>query len=196
MSGGLWECPLHRHVFNNDEDSLKRLLDERKDALFTNLKDKHGNTPLHLAAMLGRSKCIETLLRHKHPVNVKNAGGWTPLQEAVSYGDRSTIKNLLLALHEERKKERANRKPEVKRALDSFGGDFVLKMTWEFQSWLPFVSRILPSDICKIYKKGNKIRMDSTLEDFSERRWVRGDLSYIIDFEGVDEARIFLLDNK
>ena len=196
MSLDLLDCCLHQGVFNNDLATLSQLLNQNKDALFTTLKDLHGNTPLHLAVMLGRKECVDILLEHQHPVNVKNADGWTPLQEAVSYGDRSTIKQLLLALNEEKKKERANRRPEVKNALDSFGGDFFVKMTWDFQSWFPFVSRILPSDICKIYRKGNRIRMDSTLEDFSDRHWVRGDLSYIIDFEGKGDAKILLLDNK
>ena len=34
-------------------------------------------------------------------------------------------------------------------------GDFVVDLKWDFNSWLPLVSRILPSDICKISKKGN-----------------------------------------
>ena len=195
-STNLLDFALHRAVLENDLDTLSHLLTERKAELFSNLKDVHGNTPMHIAVMLGRSECIKLLLQHHHPVNVKNADGWTPLQEAVSYGHRATIKTLLLALQEEKSNERKSRRPEIKQALDSFGGDFFVKMTWDFQSWLPFVSRILPSDICQIYRKGNKIRMDSTLEDFSDRHWVRGDLSYIIDFEGPGDAKILLLDNK
>ena len=36
-------------------------------------------------------------------------------------------------------------------------GDFVVDLKWDFNSWLPLVSRILPSDICKISKKGINI---------------------------------------
>jgi hypothetical protein len=32
-------------------------------------------------------------------------------------------------------------------------GDFVMELKWDFSSWVPLVSRILPSDICKITKK-------------------------------------------
>ena len=193
------ECILHELVFKNDILGLTKVLGQRKKELFENLKDRHGNTPLHLAVMLGRKDCILILLKHEHPILLKNAGGWTVLQEAVSYGDRSTIMAMFKALSKERKRERVNRKPEITKALNSFGGDFAVKMIWDFQSWIPFVSRVLPSDVCTIYRKGSKIRMNSTLEDFAEKRWVRGDLSYIIDFEGGtqdEDAKIMLLDNK
>lgn len=36
------------------------------------------------------------------------------------------------------------------------------------------MSRILPSDICKIHKCGSSIRLDTTLVDFSDMRWERG----------------------
>lgn len=34
------------------------------------------------------SECIHLLLAHGAPVKVKNSGGWSPLAEAISYGDR------------------------------------------------------------------------------------------------------------
>jgi hypothetical protein len=33
-------------------------------------------------------------------------------------------------------------------------GDFVVDLKWDFTSWVPLVSKMLPSDICKITKKG------------------------------------------
>lgn len=47
-----------------------------------------GNTPLHLAVMLGREDCLQVLLDHGAKIAVKNSQGWTPLAEAVSYGNR------------------------------------------------------------------------------------------------------------
>lgn len=35
---------------------------------------------------------VQLLLAHNAPVKVKNLNGWTPLAEAVSYGDRITSK--------------------------------------------------------------------------------------------------------
>lgn len=68
--------------------------------------------------------------------------------------------------------------PEITKTLESIGS-FYMELKWDFQSWIPLVSRILPSDVCKIYKKGSKLRLDSTLIDFNERKWVRGDISFI-----------------
>jgi hypothetical protein len=33
-------------------------------------------------------------------------------------------------------------------------GDFVVDLKWDFTSWVPLVSKMLPSDVCKITKKG------------------------------------------
>lgn len=34
--------------------------------------------------------CTHLLLAHDAPVKVKNLNGWSPLAEAISYGDRQT----------------------------------------------------------------------------------------------------------
>lgn len=44
---------------------------------------------------------------------------------------------------------------------------------------LPFVSRSLPSDVSKIYKKGCNIRLDSTLSGFDDFKWQNGDISFL-----------------
>ena len=41
-------------------------------------------------------ECVYLLLAHKAPVKVKNNFGWTPLAEAISYGDRQISKLLLM----------------------------------------------------------------------------------------------------
>ena len=75
-------------------------------------------------------------------------------------------------------------------------GDFVVDLKWDFTSWLPLVSRILPSDICKISKKGASIRLDTALVDFTEMRWERGDITFLYrgDAETPEES-LFVLDN-
>ncbi|KAL4705025.1 hypothetical protein ACJJTC_009813 [Scirpophaga incertulas] len=143
--------PLHECVFNGDVRKLSSCLRFND----VSRKDKHGNTALHLAVMLGRKECIQLLLAHSAPVKVKNLAGWSPLAEAISYGDRQTISTLIQ--------------------------DFYMELTWDFHSWVPLVSRMLPSDMCKIYKSGSSIRVDSTLVDFTEMKWERGDISFIFD---------------
>ncbi|XP_011866802.1 PREDICTED: ankyrin repeat domain-containing protein 13C isoform X5 [Vollenhovia emeryi] len=139
--------PLHRCIFQGDVKTLNILIRTHD----ITEKDKQGNTPLHLAVMLGRKECVLLLLAHGAPVKVKNLAGWSPLAEAISYGDRQTI---------------------------------------------PLVSRVLPSDICKIHKSGASIRMDTTLVDFNDMRWERGDISFIFNGDQKPSHSLTVLDNK
>lgn len=61
---------------------------------------------------------------------------------------------------------------------------------------VPIVSRILPSDICKIYKSGCSIRLDTTLVDFSNMKWERGDLSFIFRGDKPQMESLTVLDNE
>ena len=75
-------------------------------------------------------------------------------------------------------------------------GDFCLELKWDFSSWVPLVSRILPSDICRISKKGAAVRLDTTLVDFSEMRWERGDITFLYRGDLPAEKALCVLDNK
>eukprot|EP00057_Strongylocentrotus_purpuratus_P016655 XP_011671129.1 PREDICTED: ankyrin repeat domain-containing protein 13C-B [Strongylocentrotus purpuratus] len=63
-------------------------------------------------------------------------------------------------------------------------------------SSVPLVSRILPSDTCRIYKKGAQIRVDTTLVDFSEMKWQKGDLTFLFDGTVTAEKSLVFLDNE
>lgn len=56
---------------------------------------------------------------------------------------------------------------------------------------------MLPSDVCKIYKRGTCLRLDTTLVDFNDRAWERGDISFIYN-SAADKSRdqLVILDNK
>ena len=97
--------------------------------------------------------------------------------------------------------------------------DFYVEIKWDFESWIPFISRFLPSDVCKLHKLGTKLRIDCTLGDvamgkndkdgkesaassvgssISPLRWERGDLSFIFDVEKLNSKNslIFLNNNR
>ena len=78
-----------------------------------------------------------------------------------SYGDRQTISLLLRKLKQQAKEKLKSRKPEMVESLRKLG-DFVVDLKWDFTSWIPLVSRMLPSDICKISKRG-KVCLPSCL---------------------------------
>ena len=61
---------------------------------------------------------------------------------------------------------------------------------------VPLVSRILPSDTCRIYKKGAHIRVDTTLVDFSEMKWQKGDLTFLFNGNQDPEKSLVFLDNE
>ncbi|XP_043275515.1 ankyrin repeat domain-containing protein 13C isoform X2 [Venturia canescens] len=145
--------------------------------------------------MLGRKGCIELLLAHGAPVKVKNLAGWSPLAEAISYGHRPTILLLVKKLKQQAREQMEERRPNLVSALRQMG-DFYMELKWDFQSWVPLVSRILPSDICKIHKSGASIRMDTTLVDFNDMRWERGDISFIFNGDQKPSKSLTVLDNK
>jgi hypothetical protein len=191
-------CDLHQAVFKNDLPALSALLrgiKEKTNKIEIVGKDLHGNTALHLAVMLGRKECAQLLLAHGAPVKLKNTAGWSPLAEAISYGERQTISSLLRRLKQQAKSEMGNRRPDMIEGLRNLG-DFTLELKWDFSSWVPLVSRVLPSDICKISKRGASVRLDTTLVDFSEMRWERGDITFLYRGDEAPEHSLCVLDNK
>jgi hypothetical protein len=133
------------------------------------------------------------LLKYNATVNIKNLNGWTPLSEAISFGNRQLIEVILKKLKEQTRKSLAKRKESLKTALTQID-DFYMELKWEFSSWVPLISKILPNDVCKIYKSGSKIRLDSTLIDFNEMKWERGDITFLFCGDN-DNSMITALDN-
>lgn len=158
---------LHKAIFCNNVDRVEKILNCPQQAkLLLNKKDKHGNTPLHLACMLGKSKdLIKLLLDSGATLDSKNLNRWTAFHEACSYGDREVIKMLTkklkhdmnVALTESYKNKLAENLIKTR--------NYRLVLRWEFQSWIPFLNRILPSDVCVITKHGRHIRIDTKLLD-------------------------------
>lgn len=99
-----------------------------------------------------------------------------------------TVTTLLKYQKKQTRDELSKRRPELIKGLESMG-NFYMELRWDFQSWIPLVSRILPSDVCKIYKKGSNIRVDTTLVDFNDMKWERGDVSVL--FRGKGFSRLF-----
>nr|XP_016925115.1 ankyrin repeat domain-containing protein 13C [Drosophila suzukii] len=189
------DYPMHQSVFEDDIKSLQRrlLMSTAQDEVAR--KDKHGNTPLHLAVMLGRKHAVRLLLAQNAPVKIKNNEGWSPLSEAISYGDRQTITQVLRMLKLQSREHMESRREKLVNALRQMQ-DFYMEFKWDFQSWLPLVSRILPSDICRLYKCGASIRLDTTLVDFNDMRWERGDISFLFRGEAPPRESLVLLDNE
>ncbi|KAF7638647.1 hypothetical protein Mgra_00002025 [Meloidogyne graminicola] len=190
--------PLHKAVFQNDILRLSEMLtDTRSPQLDLDQKDTHGNTALHLAAMLGNIEAAKLLLKHGANVGLKNNEGWKSLHEAISYGDRKMI-GLLLSSHKKQSHRLLTSKlPEIRDHLSALD-DFYMEIRWEFQTWIPLLSRVMPSDTFKIYKRGHKLRVDFTLTDFNESviSWTRGDMSLLFNPGAPKSYQTLLLNNK
>ncbi|CAL1269088.1 unnamed protein product [Larinioides sclopetarius] len=182
---------LHEAVFENDLMRVAAALRTHDVAQ----KDVHGNTPIHIAVMKGHKECVQLLLAHNAPVKVKNKLGWSPLAEAISYGDRQTISSLIRKMKQQSRESMEVRRPDLTLALSQIG-NFFMELKWDFQSWVPLVSRILPSDVCRIHKKGSNIRLDTTLVDFNDMKWERGDISFIFMGDRKPSHSLVVLDNK
>lgn len=214
---------LHQAVFANDIKKVKWLIDRFKRANskqikeFLSVKDKHENTALHLACMLGHLEITKLLANNGATVKIRNLQMWTPLNEAISYGNRDLVRVVLKKFEKEVETIVDDAKPKVVEALKELD-DFYIEVKWDFESWIPFVSRFLPSDTCKIRKKGTKLRLDCTLGDIaagqsgqnkesaansvgasiSPFRWDRGDLSFLFEIEkvGSKNSIVFLNNSK
>ncbi|KAI9349996.1 GPCR-chaperone-domain-containing protein [Zopfochytrium polystomum] len=186
---------LHELVFKNDVDGLRAELakfpragdGDGADGSSNNTHHHHpglavhcrGHTPLTLAVSLNRKECVPLLLDAGASTLLKTADGWSPYQEATSVGDRAVME----LLFKRRRAELAGWfQGKGKALLESMAKDlkdFYLEMHWTFSSWIPFVSKICPSDTYKISKQGTSIRIDTTLVGFERLSWIRGDISII-----------------
>ncbi|BHF76528.1 Ankyrin repeat domain-containing protein 13C [Sparganum proliferum] len=194
--------PLHRHVYMDEPELLKCLLQTMRFGS-CNTQDNYGNTPLHLAVMLGRSGrnllqltlpgCIDHLLAHGARVDIRNGWGWTPIDEAICRKNSPVAYKLWHIM----------RTADQEKAERLFFEDFLTKvpdadihLEWELHSWVPFVSRFLPSDKCRVRKKGNKVRVDMSLKGFQDFGWLRGDISFLLDGSRLFDEKVVMLDHE
>ncbi|KAL0979699.1 hypothetical protein UPYG_G00188400 [Umbra pygmaea] len=171
--------PLHCLVWENDY----RKLENESAKHDIEAVDPRGRTPLHLAVSLGHLESVRVLLRHGAEVTKENAKNWTVLQEAVSTGDPEMVQLVLQRRDYLKASTALGGVPELLSKIRE-SPDFYMEMKWEFTSWIPLVSRVCPSDVCRIWKSGASLRVDATLLGFENMTWIRGRRSYI--FRGDD----------
>ncbi|KAM9394034.1 ankyrin repeat domain-containing protein 13A isoform 2-T2 [Pholidichthys leucotaenia] len=173
--------PLHSTVWENDYRKLEEQITLPQNDI--EAVDPRGRTPLHLAVSLGHLESVRVLLRHGAEVTKENAKNWTVLQEAVSTGDPEMVQLVLQRRDYLKASIALGGVPELLSKIREYS-DFYMEMKWEFTSWIPLLSRVCPSDVCRIWKRGASLRVDSTLRGFENMTWIRGRRSYI--FRGDD----------
>uniref|UniRef100_H3DEM4 Ankyrin repeat domain 13A n=1 Tax=Tetraodon nigroviridis TaxID=99883 RepID=H3DEM4_TETNG len=175
--------PLHSAVWENDYRKLEEQIQIPQND--TEAVDPRGRTPLHLAVSLGHLESVRVLLRHNASVTKENASNWTVLQEAVSTGDPEMVQLVLQRRDYLKASAALGGVPELLAKIRE-SPDFYMEMKWEFTSWIPLLSRVCPSDVCRIWKSGANLRVDATLLGFENMTWIRGRRSYI--FRGDDSC--------
>uniref|UniRef100_A0A8C5UF76 Ankyrin repeat domain 13A n=1 Tax=Malurus cyaneus samueli TaxID=2593467 RepID=A0A8C5UF76_9PASS len=173
--------PLHVLVWNNDYKRLDEALQDQD----VDQRDPRGRTLLHLAVSLGYLESAKVLLQHKADVTKENAQGWTVLHEAVSTGDPEMVQLILQHRDYQQTSMTLGGVPELLQKINETP-DFYVEMKWEFTSWVPLVSRMCPSDVCRIWKSRAKLRVDITLLGFENLSCERGRRTVI--FKGEDSG--------
>uniref|UniRef100_A0A8B9Y784 Ankyrin repeat domain-containing protein n=1 Tax=Bos mutus grunniens TaxID=30521 RepID=A0A8B9Y784_BOSMU len=146
-------------------------------------------TPLELAVSLGNLESVRVLLRHNANVGKESCQGWAVLQEAVSTGDPEMVQLVLQYRDYQRAMQRLAGIPELLNKLRQ-GPDFYVEMKWEFTSWVPLVSKMCPSDVYRVWKRGESLRVDTSLLGFEHMTWQRGRRSFI--FKGQEAGALVM----
>ncbi|EDV22628.1 uncharacterized protein TRIADDRAFT_59062 [Trichoplax adhaerens] len=189
------EFPLHWLIWNNRVAELQEMLckgEHEHEKL-----DKHGRTPLHLAIALGHEDCVRVLLEANCSASALNAMKWTgpviqhnyrfftlALQEAVCLGKPNILKMVLKYRDRQQISSRVAAIPELLDMLQTY-----------LLILVPLISRAFPNDVCKIWKKGAFLRVDTTLLSLDENIGKTGNRSII--FKAADNgAEIIEVDHE
>ncbi|XP_053416444.1 ankyrin repeat domain-containing protein 13D isoform X2 [Nycticebus coucang] len=187
MAGSGPTFPLHRLVWANRHRELEAALHSRQHDI--EQEDPRGRTPLELAVSLGNLESVRVLLRHNANVGKESRQGWAVLQEAVSTGDPEMVQLVLQYRDYQRATQRLAGIPELLNKLRQ-APDFYVEMKWEFTSWVPLVSKMCPSDVYRVWKRGESLRVDTSLLGFEHMTWQRGRRSFI--FKGQEAGALVM----
>ncbi|XP_072646205.1 ankyrin repeat domain-containing protein 13D isoform X8 [Canis lupus baileyi] len=193
MAGPGPTFPLHRLVWANRHRELEAALHSRQHDI--EQEDPRGRTPLELAVSLGNLESVRVLLRHNANVGKESCQGWAVLQEAVSTGDPEMVQLVLQYRDYQRATQRLAGIPELLNKLRQVqqgteAPDFYVEMKWEFTSWVPLVSKMCPSDVYRVWKRGESLRVDTSLLGFEHMTWQRGRRSFI--FKGQEAGALVM----
>lgn len=122
--------------------------------------------------------------------------GFEAVQVAALTSNPDLVRAAVISFLSETDAAFERRLPTLQRALAELP-DFVMRISWEFTSWVPGLSRLLPNDAWYVSKRGSSLRLDSTLLGMNGLKWERGSISLIL--WGSDRPRpgaTFVLDNE
>nr|XP_021525356.1 ankyrin repeat domain-containing protein 13D isoform X3 [Aotus nancymaae] len=197
MAGPGPTFPLHRLVWANQHRELEAALHSRQHDI--EQEDPRGRTPLELAVSLGNLESVRVLLRHNANVGKENRQGWAAWcpqscrrQSALETPRWCSWCSNIGTTRGPLRGWRAfqNCSTNFARYSRAQAPDFYVEMKWEFTSWVPLVSKMCPSDVYRVWKRGESLRVDTSLLGFEHMTWQRGRRSFI--FKGQEAGALVM----
>ncbi|KAI0986091.1 hypothetical protein GJ496_006761 [Pomphorhynchus laevis] len=193
-------CHIHRLIFENNLEKLRHVFEQEKDGSkiigLLNEQDKHGNTPLHLACILGCTESIKLLVANQASCRSNNKYRCSPLHESISFGNRENLHYIFLNFVNESKSIFS--RELVEQCIRNLP-DCKFTVNWKFKTWIPLISNLLPGDICTIWKKGPCVRVDTTIPDietYLKSFWKKKETISILIDSSRDPYGPFFLDHS
>jgi len=136
---------------------------------------------------------IRELLQNKGNIKVINSFSISPLEEAVSKNDIETIVLIMDEIYKRKITKIKTSKEKLSNILLN-SSDIYFDLKWKFDSPIPLISSLAPSDTCRIWKIGENLRLDTTFDDYKKLKIRRKNLTYLFIKKGkINE--IFKLSN-
>lgn len=159
-------------IFDRNLPKIKTALCEMEDPSWLDHRDLRGFTPLILTTKLAYVdqdtyyQILLALLEAGANPRAKDSDGWTALEEAISHGNVKFCSLLFDYVSAFKLRTLADHQQTLLDDLYQLQ-DYELHVKWEFDSSIiPLVSKIGPSDTFKIWKVGNRVRLDSTIAGY------------------------------
>lgn len=163
---------IHRLIFKKEFSVLLKVFKSQKlPSAALDERDLHGNTPLLLTGKLSLGdeeylKCLNFLFKSGCNGKLRDGNGWSLIDEAISQQSPRLLAMVFSWLNKAKKVKLEHNKEKVFARLLQIP-DFYTEIHWECQSsWIPFLSKIAPSDTFQIWKIGSSVRLDFSLVGF------------------------------
>ncbi|KAL3656896.1 hypothetical protein V7S43_018235 [Phytophthora oleae] len=186
--------PLQLALWNGNLQQIRECLQTGgQEAL--EARDARGNRALHLAlkfAHRNATAIVKTLLDAGARVRSRDTEGWKAIHHAV-VSENDDVLRLLIRREKEQAPALLQKKIDDICPRLAEVPNFYCEMLVDVSTWIPGVSRWLPSDTVKIWKADQDIRFDVSLVGFENGKWDRGDLSFLLLGS---EKKFLCLDNE
>lgn len=175
---------MHRAVFTRNMSRIEELLSS-EEMIYFDVLDCHHNTPLMLSVKLGFSEIAGFLLKKGSSINRVSDNRFTLIDEVLlSCRDNVVLREIYLIIQKSAwAKWLNNIEPAIIETfpnLPDFRMEILVKLEGNFLV-NSLVSYFTPSETYRIWKKGNRMRLDFTIKGFSETMVAkRGNLSLVL----------------